>query len=71
MQLVKSTSIFSIVIWYTNFRWTLLECDGTNIDAAQGGRLFKNWMFNFACLLKYKRQMTGNKLCKPAQRAYL
>ena len=26
----------------------------------------KNWMFNFVSLLKYKRQMTGNKLCKPA-----
>ena len=25
-------------------------------------------MFNFVSLLKYKRQMTGNKLCKPAQR---
>ena len=24
-------------------------------------------MFNFVSLLKYKRQMTGNKLCKPAQ----
>ena len=23
-------------------------------------------MFNFVSLLKYKRQMTGNKLCKPA-----
>ena len=31
--------------------------------------LFKNWMFNFVSLLKYKRQMTGNKLCKPAQRS--
>ena len=29
----------------------------------------KNWMFNFVTLLKYKRQMTGNKLCKPAQRS--
>ena len=26
-------------------------------------------MFNFVSLLKYKRQMTGNKLCKPAQRS--
>ena len=26
-------------------------------------------MFNFVGLLKYKRQMTGNKLCKPAQRS--
>ena len=26
--------------------------------------LFKNWMFNFVSLLKYKRQMTANKLCK-------
>ena len=25
-------------------------------------------MFNFVSLLKYKRQMTGNTLCKPAQR---
>ena len=25
-------------------------------------------MFNFVSLLKYKRQLTGNKLCKPAQR---
>ena len=24
-------------------------------------------MFNFVSLLKYKRQMTDNKLCKPAQ----
>ena len=24
---------------------------------------YKNWMFNFVSLLKYKRQMTGNKLC--------
>ena len=31
--------------------------------------LFTNWMFNFVSLLKYKRQMTGNKLCKPAQRS--
>ena len=29
--------------------------------------LLKNWMFNFVSLLKDKRQMTGNKLCKPAQ----
>ena len=29
----------------------------------------KNWMFNFVSLLKYKRQMTDNKLCKPAQRS--
>ena len=29
----------------------------------------KNWMFNFVSLLKYKRQMAGNKLCKPAQRS--
>ena len=28
-------------------------------------------MFNFVSLLKYKRQMTGNKLCKPAQRSEL
>ena len=27
-------------------------------------------MFNFVCLLKYKRWMTGNKLCKPAQRSW-
>ena len=27
-------------------------------------------MFNFVSLLKYKRQMTGNKLCKPAQVNY-
>ena len=26
-------------------------------------------MINFVSLLKYKRQMTGNKLCKPAQRS--
>ena len=26
-------------------------------------------LFNFVSLLKYKRQMTGNKLCKPAQRS--
>ena len=26
-------------------------------------------MFNFVSLWKYKRQMTGNKLCKPAQRS--
>ena len=26
-------------------------------------------MLNFVGLLKYKRQMTGNKLCKPAQRS--
>ena len=32
-------------------------------------QLFKNWMFNFVSLLKYKSQMTGNKLCKPAQRS--
>ena len=31
--------------------------------------LLKNWMFNFVSLLKYKRQMTGNRLCKPAQRS--
>ena len=31
-------------------------------------RLIKNWMFKFVSLLKYKSQMTGNKLCKPAQR---
>ena len=24
-------------------------------------------MFNFVSLLKYKRQMMGNKLCKPAK----
>ena len=30
---------------------------------------FKNWMFNFVSLLKYKHQMTGNKLGKPAQRS--
>ena len=24
-------------------------------------------MFNFVSLWKYKRQMTGNKLCKPGQ----
>ena len=28
--------------------------------------MYKNWMFNFVSLWKYKRQMTGNKLCKPA-----
>ena len=33
------------------------------------GHLLKNWMFNFVSLSKYKRQMTGNKLCKPAQRS--
>ena len=26
-------------------------------------------MFNFVSLLKYKRQMAGNKLSKPAQRS--
>ena len=26
-------------------------------------QFFKNWMFNFVSLLKYKRQMMGNKLC--------
>ena len=26
-------------------------------------------MFNFVSLLKYKRQMTGNELCKPVQRS--
>ena len=31
--------------------------------------MLKNWMFNFVSLLKYKRQMTGNKLCKPVQRS--
>ena len=31
--------------------------------------IFKNWMFNFVSWLKYKRQMKGNKLCKPAQRS--
>ena len=25
----------------------------------------KNWIFHSVSLLKYKRQMTGNKLCKP------
>ena len=35
----------------------------------QKASLIKNWMFNFVSLLKYKRQMTGNKLCKPAQRS--
>ena len=24
---------------------------------------YKNWMFNFVSLLKYKRQMASNKLC--------
>ena len=24
---------------------------------------YKNWIFKFVSLLKYKRQMTGNKLC--------
>ena len=32
-------------------------------------RFFKNWMLNVVSLLKYKCQMTGNKLCKPAQRS--
>ena len=28
-------------------------------------------MFSFVSLLKYKRQMTGNKLCKSAQRSII
>ena len=33
------------------------------------GLLFKNWMIKFVSLLEYKRQVTGNKLCKLAKRS--
>ena len=38
-------------------------------NMARNWLFFKNWMFNFVSLLKYKRQMTGNKLRKPVQRS--
>ena len=53
-----------LIIWVTN-----KLCFTLYFGYEKQTRLFKNWMFNFVSLLKYKRQMTGNKLCKPAQRS--
>ena len=62
-QVLRSTSVDSwsfesIKIFHVKIDW---NCNLVG--------LFKNWMFNFVSLLKYKRQMTGNNLCKPAQRS--
>ena len=65
-KLVKRTEeIWSTLVYlfFTEGWWSDLNDNTIFID------YFKNWMFNFVSLLKYQCQMTGHKLCKPAQRS--